>query len=278
MRGSSPLTRGALLAASVSACPLGIIPAYAGSTRSARRSFRSNRDHPRLRGEHLEPLAVAYSQAGSSPLTRGAPAVELQVQLPRGIIPAYAGSTCSYPTRCMSLQDHPRLRGEHPNSRSLSRSRLGSSPLTRGAPQRIDSEDYISGIIPAYAGSTPASWSRAAGAPDHPRLRGEHRNGHGRGCWYAGSSPLTRGAPSLPSTKRTTTRIIPAYAGSTTVQLALPPPSWDHPRLRGEHPCRTAECIVGQGSSPLTRGAHHDQNFPERFGTGSSPLTRGASP
>ena len=50
--GSSPHTRGAPQAGQLRKRGLGIIPAYAGSTHVRRRAARSDRDHPRIRGEH----------------------------------------------------------------------------------------------------------------------------------------------------------------------------------------------------------------------------------
>ena len=70
--GSSPHTRGAPVTLGVPAAPIGIIPAYAGSTalRDPRRPVL--RDHPRIRGEHRRGWASAGSGRGSSPHTRGA--------------------------------------------------------------------------------------------------------------------------------------------------------------------------------------------------------------
>ena len=49
-------------------------------------------------------------------------------------------------------------------------------------------------IIPAYAGSTMASYRLDLMTQDHPRIRGEHaRRMYNRGELY-GSSPHTRGA------------------------------------------------------------------------------------
>ena len=50
--GSSPHTRGALASAAAGAGAAGIIPAYAGSTKTRSPGFMSARDHPRIRGEH----------------------------------------------------------------------------------------------------------------------------------------------------------------------------------------------------------------------------------
>ena len=70
-----------------------------------------------------------------------------------------------------------------------------------------------------------------------------------------GSSPHTRGAPSVCCPAFGFRRIIPAYAGSTFGDpggsSALP----DHPRIRGEHYAKTFEDWNVQGSSPHTRGA-----------------------
>ena len=176
---------------------MGIIPAYAGSTKPA--------------------SSTPGNLVGSSPHTRGAPRCGIAL-----------------PANC---RDHPRIRGEHPQTE----------------PQ----QEPNSGIIPAYAGSTASaqfSASALAGSSphtrgalhdvcawpfirrDHPRIRGEHTGGHGRAV-----------APR---------RIIPAYAGSTLAGAGSPtsvrgssphtrgapitsasPWGWcgDHPRIRGEH-------------------------------------------
>ena len=72
---------------------LGIIPAYAGSTRWRRRSWPDNSDHPRIRGEHVFAYPTLIQDGGSSPHTRGARSRSAAWLSPRGIIPAYAGST-----------------------------------------------------------------------------------------------------------------------------------------------------------------------------------------
>ena len=59
------------------------------------------------------------------------------------------------------LADHPRIRGEHAFAKLREAVDDGSSPHTRGAPLHGDRVDVHTGIIPAYAGSTP-SWRRTA--------------------------------------------------------------------------------------------------------------------
>ena len=134
MSGSSPRMRGTRHAARGSGEAPGIIPAYAGNTRTSRHQTKTHGDHPRVCGEHH----AQYRHDGN--------------QL--GIIPAYAGNTCPTLARPARSRDHPRVCGEHTRMAVLYESRTGSSPRMRGTLflcvlflQRV-------GIIPAYAGNT----------------------------------------------------------------------------------------------------------------------------
>ena len=76
------------------AAQLGIIPAYAGSTRSGRRdAIRSRGSSPHTRGARiLRTLSVVRS--GDHPRIRGEHIVDGELKTyDFGIIPAYAGST-----------------------------------------------------------------------------------------------------------------------------------------------------------------------------------------
>ena len=131
----------------------------------------------------------------------------------------------------------------------------GSSPLTRGALQRVHLLHEVQRLIPAHAGSTAKKSSTHTKLWAHPRSRGEHQ-----ACSYParlrkGSSPLTRGAQLAKWMPSSTDRLIPAHAGSTPDTLELHPDIEAHPRSRGEHyPLLIAPLSVS-GSSPLTRGA-----------------------
>ena len=154
---------------------------------------------------------------GSSPPTRGARRRQLHAARPVRIIPAYAGSTCLGALSSSHGPDHPRLRGEH-EALGLTWDHIdGSSPPTRGALMRLSSHNNRLRIIPAYAGSTKPCAHRLPRMTDHPRLRGEHFRGFLPRPTPFGSSPPTRGAPSLPHPPREPKRIIPAYAGSTSL-------------------------------------------------------------
>ena len=216
--GSSPHTRGALTPTAAEARPERIIPAYAGSTTYRGRAHICRGDHPRIRGEHVRELV------GCRAAVR--------------IIPAYAGSTVLDRRPPATDADHPRIRGEHMLPHLHRRFGQGSSPHTRGA-QTGGSRRYGSPrIIPAYAGSTLASSHFADSTWDHPRIRGEHEEETKDAGTKTGSSPHTRGALAACYRAWPWRRIIPAYAGSTPGKPSPAPIPRDHPRIRGEHPCR----------------------------------------
>ena len=72
VKGSSPHTRGARHDVVVWLVHVGIIPAYAGSTRAQHSVPEARRDHPRIRGEHECLGQWSRRDVGSSPHTRGA--------------------------------------------------------------------------------------------------------------------------------------------------------------------------------------------------------------
>ena len=193
--GSSPHTRGAPRRETFDRAKFGIIPAYAGSTCRRPPAWRTDRDHPRIRGEHDR-------SSGAAPVA------------PR-IIPAYAGSTIRGVEALLPLEDHPRIRGEHALFLEGVPVDLGSSPHTRGAPGCRAAGDGEGGIIPAYAGSTLVVFDPPHLIKDHPRIRGEHCSHDTDGEAPTGSSPHTRGARRL--------------------RPHLELPGGDHPRIRGEH-------------------------------------------
>ena len=175
-------------------------------------------DHPRIRGEHSTRWSPPSWNPGSSPHTRGAHFEVVVDPIQLGIIPAYAGSTPATrpaPRRC---EDHPRIRGEHGKASFYDGLPSGSSPHTRGAPPPTQVGVETTGIIPAYAGSTLARLISMVRSMDHPRIRGEHRRFDARSVHAPGSSPHTRGAQVGADGPHPPTRIIPAYAGSTTFQ------------------------------------------------------------
>ena len=134
--GSSPHTRGAPGNGHYASYQPGIIPAYAGSTKTPVLVSCGRWDHPRIRGEHVPDVLTDSVTEGSSPHTRGAHGRENRHARGRGIIPAYAGSTHAPAFFILALRDHPRIRGEHQKRVCVHLVNVGSSPHTRGARRR----------------------------------------------------------------------------------------------------------------------------------------------
>ncbi len=93
VKGSSPLVRGAPVAAILMVGMAGIIPARAGSTQPLVLEITTNGDHPRSCGEHSAIGLALSTILGSSPLVRGARHNKASSVTFIGIIPARAGST-----------------------------------------------------------------------------------------------------------------------------------------------------------------------------------------
>ena len=131
----------------------------------------------------------------------------------------------------------------------------GSSPHVRGALVDGACLATVCGIIPACAGSTPSRCRRIILWRDHPRMCGEHA-----GCCITdhrsrGSSPHVRGALGALPLFGVWPGIIPACAGSTTLQRAFTSENGDHPRMCGEHLVFACPIANDWGSSPHVRGA-----------------------
>ena len=146
--------------------------------------------------------AKPIAQKGSSPLTRGAQDSQEMRSALLGLIPAYAGSTSSAQTAIAPDRAHPRLRGEHGAPAGPTGPRMGSSPLTRGAPGDPQPFDDANRLIPAYAGSTQPEPLQPHLGWAHPRLRGEHGGTDHVDPGAGGSSPLTRGARTRATAER----------------------------------------------------------------------------
>ena len=162
---------------------------------------------------------------------------------PRGIIPAYAGSTPSRPSSDGSRRDHPRVCGEHMLPAPVPMVTVGSSPRMRGAHVERHRRLANVGIIPAYAGSTEGSDIDVEFTGDHPRVCGEHPPTYTATWCASGSSPRMRGALATLVSRAKSGGIIPAYAGSTPRTSAPGALLWDHPRVCGEH-VKPSDCSV----------------------------------
>ena len=172
--GSSPLTRGKLVAFIVLSFFEGLIPAHAGKTVPTARPLRGKWAHPRSRGENFRPRLEQGQDLGSSPLTRGKQQAAKYMEELGRLIPAHAGKT-EHP-RCIhrAHRAHPRSRGENTTMGSPTTSASGSSPLTRGKQLAEYAAPAARRLIPAHAGKTPSTRAASRGRRAHPRSRGEN--------------------------------------------------------------------------------------------------------
>ena len=91
--GSSPLTRGTLGMLKWAKEKKRFIPAYAGNSVRRQTGRRLITVHPRLRGELTGDMTLRLSLIGSSPLTRGTPSDDFDIDYSARFIPAYAGNS-----------------------------------------------------------------------------------------------------------------------------------------------------------------------------------------
>ena len=170
------------------------------------------------------------------------------------IIPARAGFT-AFPSRERPRgADHPRSRGVYAAADLGIQPQLGSSPLARGLPERVQAAADLGRIIPARAGFTAGSHPPPPTRADHPRSRGVYATGGQFKDEPPGSSPLARGLLEVSSSLIGALRIIPARAGFTPTCPCVGTRRRDHPRSRGVYSPDYAASIFISGSSPLARG------------------------
>ena len=202
----------------------------------------------------MKALFTSRATCGSSPLTRGKQAPVGNADARRGLIPAHAGKTRTWPFLSRSTWAHPRSRGENTRTLIGSPPRRGSSPLTRGKPRGGQRPRRFPGLIPAHAGKTSryGAVRRSLGA--HPRSRGENLIWPWAIASLKGSSPLTRGKRPGQHAARAPDGLIPAHAGKTIQFICALITIGAHPRSRGENPSTAARAGYWVGSSPLTRG------------------------
>ena len=204
--------------------------------------------------------------SGSSPLTRGKPAVrDVSIHV-RGLIPAHAGKTRRFASAWRHGPAHPHSRGENVNTVETMFHTVGSSPLTRGKLEvRLLGRRGL-GLIPAHAGKTSFRVHISCVPRAHPRSRGENIIPGSYLMRPPGSSPLTRGKRADHTMPTRLAGLIPAHAGKTVLCRLVWPCWWAHPRSRGENRITPLASRKYHGSSPLTRGKLHV--FPEHLRTG----------
>ena len=196
---------------------------------------------------------------GSSPLTRGKHVELLLCLFELGLIPTHAGKTLSTPRSGIHRRAHPHSRGENVCVTCKRCPKLGSSPLTRGKHTQPDNLPLERGLIPAHARKTECKLDRCSACRAHPRSCEENTDQSLMSTSGKGSSPLTRGKLRLGGRLDAVVGLIPAHAGKTTCCRQAKPLEWAHPRSRGENKQLLVAAASQRGSSPLTRGKHHQE-------------------
>ena len=147
----------------------------------------------------------------------------------------------------------------------------------RGAPERVEADDAVAGLIPARAGNTPVTARAVQPKRAHPRSRGEHVPLRITKKERMGSSPLARGTPRGFVERSGLVGLIPARAGNTMGLTSSSYAARAHPRSRGEHPRITPRAAASGGSSPLARGTQSHSRCGERR-PGLIPARAGNTP
>ena len=191
--GSSPRVRGTHHVLYDLKVDARFIPACAGNTYQLGTLIEARAVHPRVCGEHPDPIDYASLGAGSSPRVRGTPLHNPRcVPLPR-FIPACAGNTLAAQSLGVRSPVHPRVCGEHIGCAEKQIKNRGSSPRVRGTPRRTNYPLGENRFIPACAGNTALSFLSRSPTSVHPRVCGEHCVLNVRPGIEAGSSPRVRG-------------------------------------------------------------------------------------
>ena len=216
-------------------------------------------------GEHRSHEVMFIHADGSSPRVRGTPhRLALTRPLAR-IIPACAGNTRWIAAMERSNSDHPRVCGEHGSRGKNGRGVSGSSPRVRGTLTAYNLFEYLTRIIPACAGNTPARPVAGPRRADHPRVCGEHKMPQHFSRAVFGSSPRVRGTHLAFKLGCGLARIIPACAGNTCRAVGVQDVATDHPRVCGEHEAFSAPSVMNSGSSPRVRGTLGSRSIPWAF-------------
>ena len=153
------------------------------------------RAHPRVGGENLGLCPFLSQSRGSSPRGRGKPPRKCRARRRTRLIPAWAGKT-----------------------------------LGGGAARPED--DWL---IPAWAGKTSMRLTVRSARAAHPRVGGENAKNVAIPALQDGSSPRGRGKRVVSTYYQLRFRLIPAWAGKTSLRGTRAAGRAAHPRVGGEN-------------------------------------------
>ena len=212
--GSPPRMRGTVASLASAGAGVGITPADAGNRAFGFSERAKKRDHPRGCGEQGIHSGAAVESAGSPPRMRGPVKKLCLAEKIVGITPADAGNRENAVLQFENSWDHPRGCGEQKALRMRQHAARGSPPRMRGT-------------VGGSGFGCSFGW-------DHPRGCGEQQSVVMHDALHTGSPPRMRGTASWVRADIHTSRITPADAGNSYIDMACAFYTRDHPRGCGE--------------------------------------------
>ena len=192
-------------------------------------------DHPRRCGENISTGSIIASFTGSPPQVRGKLVDAVNANHGDRITPAGAGKTLQLRADPVERQDHPRRCGENRPIQRFSRFHSGSPPQVRGKLNPKNMLFVCIRITPAGAGKTVRFTAARFVVGDHPRRCGENMMKQQHFILAQGSPPQVRGKHAALISGNLYTRITPAGAGKTMLEIIKFAINQDHPRRCGEN-------------------------------------------
>ena len=232
--GSPPRGRGKAMMNKKVPAATRITPAWAGKSRSPRRTLSRQWDHPRVGGEKMQSNETTRMVEGSPPRGRGKGGLVCVLSVVIRITPAWAGKSSLWCAHRRVQRDHPRVGGEKRSLLPIIVGMEGSPPRGRGKGVTKKQTKKRGRITPAWAGKSWRKHQRQNCTKDHPRVGGEKeaREYPKEEVW--GSPPRGRGKGNNQPAQTSICRITPAWAGKSVKFVYLITPPWDHPRVGGE--------------------------------------------
>ncbi len=194
------------------------------------------------------------TETGPSPRGRGNHILGFSTGGNQGAIPAWAGKPLIGNGSGSKATGHPRVGGETPISKTLSRAVAGPSPRGRGNRGIMASPSRGIGAIPAWAGKPGGRNVFPPQAPGHPRVGGETEGYKKTAKQMRGPSPRGRGNPKTATRSVARGGAIPAWAGKPFMVGGKTPEGGGHPRVGGETLSRLVHAHFHDGPSPRGRG------------------------
>ncbi len=174
-----------------------------------------------------------------------------------GVTPACAGTTQQADAPSGRFRDHPRMCGDHTDTRSDINSIGGSPPHVRGPRPPFVYDGSPIGITPACAGTTRIGFNAHPRNKDYPRMCGDHTIRMSAKRMAKGSPPHVRGPHLGNPDGHVHIRITPACAGTTSRWRDSDGIGRDHPRMCGDHEAQCYKALRDEGSPPHVRGPLH---------------------